>query len=85
MTTPQKTSHHRTRHHRDDTIKATCKWFNDAKGFGFLVCDEHDEDIFVHHSDIAMEGYKKLDTDQAVHAAIERGPRGLYAEKCWPE
>lgn len=41
-------------------MQGSVKWFNDKLGYGFLVCDELDKDIFVHYSEIQMEGYKSL-------------------------
>jgi CspA family cold shock protein len=56
----------------------TVKWFNAAKGYGFLGRDEGD-DVFVHFSAINMEGYRKLIQDQKVEFSVENGPRGLQA------
>lgn len=55
------------------------KWFNNAKGYGFVVADNHDQDIFVHFSSIAMEGYRTLKEGQRVQFEIDEGPKGLHA------
>ncbi len=54
------------------------KWFNNAKGFGFIE-REGESDIFVHYRSIAGEGYKKLRTGELVEFEIEEGERGLQA------
>ena len=60
--------------------QGTVKWFNDSKGFGFIV-NETGEDIFVHFSAIEGEGYKTLREGQAVNYECEKGPKGLHAAK----
>ncbi len=55
------------------------KWFNDQKGFGFIQLDGMEEDIFVHHSVVQMDGYRTLAEGQAVELDYERGPKGLKA------
>ena len=55
----------------------TVKWFNDTKGYGFITPDEGTKDLFVHHSNIAGEGYKSLDEGVRVsydERAGEKGP-----------
>ncbi len=56
------------------------KWFNNAKGYGFVTPDDGNEDVFVHFSAIEMEGYKTLKEGQAVEFEIEQGPKGLHAQ-----
>ena len=56
----------------------TVKWFNDAKGYGF-ISREAGEDVFVHHSAIEGEGFRSLQEDQRVEFAVEQGPKGLRA------
>ena len=58
----------------------TVKWFNNAKGYGFVTPDNGDEDIFVHFSAIEMDGYKTLKEGQAVEFDVEQGPKGLHAQ-----
>ena len=57
------------------------KWFNNAKGYGFINEDDKDEDLFAHYSAIEMEGYKTLKAGQAVSFEIIQGPKGLHAVK----
>lgn len=55
------------------------KWFNNAKGFGFVICDEHQEDLFAHFSSIQMEGYKTLKAGQDVEFETVKSERGIHA------
>lgn len=61
-----------------DTLKGLVKWFNDAKGFGFI---EHTsgKDVFVHYSVIESEGFKTLKDGEEVDYEIKEGPKGLHA------
>jgi len=54
------------------------KWFNDAKGYGFIETDEG-KDVFVHYSAITMEGYKSLAEGQQVQFDVVEGAKGLQA------
>lgn len=56
------------------------KWFNNAKGFGFIVPEDGGEDIFAHYSTIQMEGYRSLKAGQQVKYDVTQGPKGLHAE-----
>lgn len=55
------------------------KWFNNAKGYGFILGDESGEDIFAHYSSIEMEGYRTLRAGQCVAFEAIDGPKGLHA------
>ena len=55
------------------------KWFNNAKGYGFVIAEAGGEDLFVHYSSIQMDGYKTLKAGQDVEFDIEQGPKGLHA------
>ncbi len=55
------------------------KWFNNAKGFGFIIEDGKDEDLFAHFSAIKMDGYKTLKAGQPVKFNIIQGPKGMHA------
>ena len=59
--------------------KGTVKWFNSEKGFGFITNDATGEDIFVHFSGIATNGFKSLAENQAVMIDIAQGNRGDQA------
>ena len=55
------------------------KWFNNAKGYGFILSDEDSKDVFAHYSAIEMEGYKTLRAGQCVAFDSIDGPKGLHA------
>ncbi|KFE72381.1 MULTISPECIES: cold-shock protein [Hyalangium] len=57
----------------------TVKWFNDAKGFGFIA-QEGGEDVFCHHTAIQSDGFRTLAEGQRVEFDVKRGPKGLQAE-----
>lgn len=56
----------------------TVKWFNDAKGFGFIVRQDG-EDLFVHHTAIIADGFRSLAEGQEVEFDVTQGPKGLQA------
>jgi CspA family cold shock protein len=59
--------------------QGTVKWFNDAKGFGFIT-RKTGEDVFVHFSAIQSSGFKSLPEGQAVQFSVVKGPKGFQAE-----
>ncbi len=58
----------------------TVKWFNDEKGYGFIKPDDGGEDLFVHHSNIEMEGFRKLEENQKVEYNPAEGKKGMEAQ-----
>jgi len=62
-----------------ETRKGVVKWFNDAKGFGFIESAEGD--VFVHYSAIEWEGFKTLKDGEEVVYKVEKGPKGLHAKE----
>ncbi|MDR8014288.1 MAG: cold shock domain-containing protein CspD [Ectopseudomonas guguanensis] len=60
-------------------LSGKVKWFNNAKGYGFILADGRDEDLFAHYSAIQMDGYKTLKAGQPVRFEIVQGPKGLHA------
>ena len=58
----------------------TVKWFNDAKGYGFITPDEGDKDLFVHHSAIVGDGFKSLDEGAKVQYDAVEGAKGPEAK-----
>lgn len=61
--------------------KGTVKRFNKIKGYGFIKPDDNDTEIFVHFSQVTMDGYKELQQGQRVGYLIEKGERGEFATK----
>ncbi|MDU0809930.1 MAG: cold-shock protein [Burkholderia sp.] len=62
----------------------TIKWFNDAKGFGFITPEDGGEDLFAHFSEIRVEGFKTLQENQKVKFEVKTGPKGLQAANIHP-
>jgi CspA family cold shock protein len=56
------------------------KWFNNTKGYGFILPESGGGDIFAHYSAIDMDGYKTLKAGQTVQFETEQGPKGLHAK-----
>ena len=57
----------------------TVKWFNEAKGYGFISPDNGGDDVFVHFNAIQSSGFKTLSEGQSVTYEVEKGPKGLQA------
>jgi cold shock protein len=64
--------------------QGTVKWFNDAKGFGFITPQNGGADIFVHFSSIQSDGFKSLREGQSVQFEVGKGPKGPQAENVRP-
>ena len=62
----------------------TVKWFNADKGFGFITPDDGSKDLFVHHSEIQMSGYKTLNDGQQVEFDVGQGQKGPCATNVKP-
>ena len=60
--------------------KGKVKWFSNARGYGFILGEEVEKDIFVHHSSIKMDGYRTLSEGDAVQFDLVDGPKGPKAE-----
>jgi CspA family cold shock protein len=62
----------------------TVKWFDAGKGFGFITPEDGSADLFVHHSEIKMEGYASLDDNQSVTYDVGEGKKGPCATNVQP-
>ena len=60
------------------------KWFNEKKGFGFIIPDDGTEDVFVHHSKIATQGFRTLKEGQTVEYDLAQGKKGPEATNVKP-
>ena len=64
--------------------RGTVKWFNSTKGFGFITPENGGDDLFVHHSEIQMEGYATLDEGQTVEFVVGERKKGPCATNVTP-
>jgi CspA family cold shock protein len=64
---------------REMSQQGTVKWFNNAKGYGFIQPETGGEDIFVHHTAIVSEGFRTLNQGERVSFEVVQGPKGLQA------
>ncbi len=64
--------------------RGTVKWFSERKGFGFIIPDDGSEELFVHHSNIAGDGFKTLTDGQAVEYTAGQGKKGPEATEVRP-
>ena len=60
------------------------KWFNDAKGYGFITPEDGSKDVFVHHTAIQADGFRTLAEGQKVEFDVNKGPKGLQAANVRP-
>ncbi len=67
-----------------DVKEGTVKWFNDSKGYGFLTPNDGGKDLFVHMSEIQMDGFKTLSENQKVEFEVGEGPKGPVAKQVRP-
>ena len=68
-----------------DTKQGTVKWFNNAKGYGFITPSDGGKDLFVHMNSIVMEGYKTLSENQEVDYEVGESDRGAVATNVTPK
>jgi CspA family cold shock protein len=64
--------------------QGTVKWFNDAKGFGFITPDDGGKDLFAHFSEIKANGFRTLQEGQKVEFVVKQGPKGPQASEIRP-
>jgi CspA family cold shock protein len=69
---------------KEQMSTGTVKWFNDAKGFGFITQDDGGADVFCHHTAIVGEGFRSLAEGQKVTFDVTKGPKGLQAQNVKP-
>ncbi|MCD4831190.1 MAG: cold-shock protein [Anaerohalosphaeraceae bacterium] len=62
----------------------TVKWFNSTKGFGFITPDDGSDDLFVHYSEVKVDGYASLEENQKVNFEVGEGKKGPCANNVTP-
>jgi len=75
---------HQSVQRNKDMATGTVKWFNDAKGFGFITPEGGGEDLFAHFSEIQAAGFKSLKENQRVEFEVKMGPKGKQATAIKP-
>lgn len=68
-----------------DRVSGKVKWFNNAKGYGFIERENERDDVFVHFRSIQGEGFRTLNEGQEVEFTLTTGPKGLQAEDVTPK
>jgi cold shock protein len=68
-----------TRREVESMAHGTVKWFNDAKGYGFITQEDGGDDVFVHFNAIQAQGFKSLSEGDKVEFEVTKGPKGLQA------
>lgn len=68
-----------------DRVSGKVKWFNNAKGYGFIERENEPDDVFVHFRSIQGEGFRTLNEGQEVEFTLTTGPKGLQAEDVTPK
>ncbi|WP_341937043.1 cold-shock protein [Marinimicrobium sp. C2-29] len=63
-----------------ERASGTVKWFNNARGYGFITCGDESDDVFVHYRNIRGEGYRSLSEGQSVEFELLEGDKGLQAD-----
>ncbi|MCW8196789.1 cold shock domain-containing protein [Proteobacteria bacterium 005FR1] len=63
----------------NERFRGIVKWFNNPQGYGFITCDEHKDDIFVHYRNIHGDSFRSLSEGQPVEFATQKGEKGLQA------
>jgi cold shock protein len=62
-------------------MRGSVKWFNNAKGFGFITHEDEGEDVFVHYSQIQSDGFRTLKQGELVDFELCQGPKGVHAQQ----
>jgi cold shock protein len=79
MPRPPKAGSRVGKEQREMAEQGTVKWFNNAKGYGFIQPERGGDDIFVHHTAIVAEGFRTLNQGERVNFEMVEGPKGLQA------